>query len=413
MKIEKGLKPVTLLNVHLELEGTSKRKVGMLAKKDRELLFEYDHEFLQSGLELSPFCLPLKSGVTVGDPSVFQGLMGVFEDSLPDGWGRLLLDRRIAQAGLSPASFGPLDRLAFVGSHGMGALVYEPEIEQITPTVVDLNQVALEIQGVLNHTDIKELDRLLALGGSPQGARPKALVQLSSDGKIVLYGAQAIQPGFVPYLVKFRSKGDDEHTGTLEYVYARMAALAGIDLPETRLLGRKKNRPGYFAIRRFDRDGGNKLHNHTLSGLLQAPHTYPALSYRELLLATRKLTRSEKCVSEMFRRACFNVFAKNRDDHARNFSFLMDANGNWRPSPAYDLTYSSGPGGEHMMLVADEGRNPTTQHLKALAHEVGLKHPGPIIEEVRAAVSQFEALAIEEKLPKKLRDTVGRALFVQ
>ncbi len=403
-KLVKGLKSVTLLNVFLELEGTPKRKVGRLAKKDRE--------FLQSGLEISPFCLALAPGVKVGDSGIFQGLLGVFEDSLPDGWGRLLLDRRIAQAGLAPANFGPLDRLAFVGSHGMGALVYEPETEQEEPTVVDLDQIASAIQSVLDHTDLPELDRLLALGGSPQGARPKALVQLSADGKTILYGSKSIQNGFTAYLVKFRSKGDDEHIGTLEHIYARMAALAGIDVPETRLLRKSRKNPGYFAIRRFDREGSNKLHMHTLSGRLHAPHTYPALSYHELLLATHKLTRDETCVKEMFRRACFNVFAKNRDDHSRNFSFLMNAKGIWRPSPAYDLTYSSGPGGEHRMLLAGEGRNPTTQHLKSLAREVGLKHTAPIIEEVRAAVARFIKIADEAGLPKKLRDTVAGDLKV-
>ncbi|MGK5082700.1 HipA domain-containing protein [Bdellovibrionota bacterium FG-1] len=139
-------------------------------------------------------------------------------------------------------------------------------------------------------------------------------------------------------------------------------------------------------------------------------HTYPALGYRELLLVTRKLTRNEADVSEMFRRACFNVFSRNRDDHARNFAFLMNEKGIWHPSPAYDLTYSTGPGGEHMMLVAGEGRNPTRDHLKTLALEVGLKHSPQIIDEVRDAIGQFCKFADEAGLPKKPRDSVAKVL---
>ncbi len=404
------LKPVDRLNVYFEPTEGRRRRVGRLARRQREILFEYDAEFLVSKLEISPFKLPLRPGVVVGDPMLFSGLMGVFEDSLPDGWGRLLLDRRIAKEGLEPSALTPLDRLAWVGSRSMGALVYEPEFGVETPTMVDLAEIASETEAVLEDAEGPDLDRLIALGGSPQGARPKALVQLGPDGTTLLYGAREIRPGFTPYLVKFRAKEDDAHAGLLEHAYSKIACAAGVDVPETRMLGRTARHPGYFAARRFDRVEAEKLHLHTLCGLLHAPHTYPSIGYRQLLLVTRSLTRNEVAVAEMFRRACFNVLAHNRDDHTKNFAFRMDGEGAWRTAPAYDLTYSAGPGGEHSLLIGTEGRNPTTEHLEALAREVGLKHATAIIEEVRWAVDRFREFGDEVGLPKKVQDRIAKAL---
>jgi serine/threonine-protein kinase HipA len=213
--------------------------------------------------------------------------------------------------------------------------------------------------------------------------------------------------------VKFRAKDDDEHAGTLEHAYMQMAGAAGIDVPPTTMLGRTRKHRGYFAIRRFDRDGVRKLHMHTLAGLLHAPHIYPSTTYRELLLATRRLTRDEAAVSEMFRRACFNVFAHNRDDHTRNFAFLMNERGEWRPSPAYDLTFSPGPGGEHSMLVGREGANPTEKDLLELAKSVDLKRPRPVLDEVRLAVGRFARHADEAGLPSKVSDQIAKALGVE
>src|SRR5262249_39673922 len=154
-----------------------------------------------------------------------------------------------------------------------------------------------------------------------------------------------------------------------------------------------KRSPGFFAIERFDRDGAKRIHMHTLGGLFELPHGYPALDYLDLLKVTRDLTRDESAVAEMFRRACFNVLAHNRDDHSRNFAFLMDEAGTWRPSPAYDLTFADGPCGEHTLLVAGEGRAPGKEHLVALAEKAELRNGAKIIDEVRAAVSRFKRVA--------------------
>lgn len=400
---------VERLTIFYEPDEGKLVKVGRLARKAREILFEYDPAFIDRGLDLSPFKLPLRPGVVVGDPALWDGLMGVFEDSLPDGWGRLLIDRRAARAGLVSAALGPLDRLSLIGARAMGALVYQPEVELEPPTVVSLPEIAADVEAVLAGARGPDLDRLIALGGSPQGARPKALVQVG-DGGTVVYGDRRHRPGCTPYIVKFRAKDDDAHAGTLEHAYMRMAAAAGVDVPSTIMLGRTRKHAGYLAIRRFDRDGTTKVHMHTLSGLLHAPHTYPSTTYRDLLLATRRLTRDEAAVTEMFRRACFNVLAHNRDDHTRNFAFLMSERGEWRASPAYDLTYSDGPGGEHAMLVGREGANPTVDDLLELAKSADVRRPRPIIDQVRQAVARFARHADEAGVPAKVRRRIARAL---
>ena len=397
------------LAVFYEPEQGRRRQLGRLARKSRQILFQYDAGFLGAKLELSPFHLRLTPDVVVGQASVFDGLMGIFEDSLPDGWGRSLLDRRAAELGLSAASLTPLDRLAVVGARSMGALVYEPEIALDDPAIVKLAELAKQAELVMSDVRGADLERLIAVGGSPKGARPKVLIQLAPSGD-VHFGAKTIQPGFTAWLVKFPAREDDPHSASLEHAYFLMANAAGIDVPRTQLLGKTSRNPGYFAIERFDRDGTTRIHTHTLGGLLQLPHGYAALDYRDLLKVTRELTRNEAAVAEMFRRACFNVFAHNRDDHSRNFAFLMDEHGTWRPSPAYDLTFAEGPDGEHTMLVAGEGRAPGVEHLTALAAQLELKAATKIIAEVRAAVGRFRHFAEQAGVPARLRAQIARAL---
>jgi len=402
------LEHIERVAVFYEPEQDRRIKVGRLALERRNILFQYDPAFLGSRLELSPYHLRLTPDVIVG-PTVFDGLMGVFEDSLPDGWGRSLIDRRAAQLGISSASLTPLDRLTIVGARSMGALVYEPEIAIDDPAIVKLSELANEANLVMAEAGGADLERLIAVGGSPQGARPKVLIQLAPNGD-VHFGAKAIQPGFTAWLVKFPALQDGPHSASLEHAYFLMAKAAGLDVPRTQLIGKTTRRPGYFAIERFDRRGTTKVHTHTLGGLLQLPHGYPALDYGDLLKVTRDLTRNEAAVAQMFRRACFNVFAHNRDDHSRNFAFLMDEYGTWTPSPAYDLTFAQGPGGEHTMLIAGEGRTPGIEHLAALAARVEVRNSAKIIDEVRAAIRRFKRFADQAGVPARLRDKTAQAL---
>jgi serine/threonine-protein kinase HipA len=198
--------PVMHVSAFYEPVEGQRQLVGHLRRERRELLFEFDPGFLATGLQLSPFKLPLRAGVTRGDLSRFDGLMGLFDDSLPDGWGRLLIERRAQRLGLSRAHFGPLDRLSLVGRRGMGALVYEPDAGLPGATLVDLELVEREIAAARADRKRADLDQLFALGGAPHGARPKALVLLDGKGRVRPDGGA--RGGCTAWMVKFRSKGD-------------------------------------------------------------------------------------------------------------------------------------------------------------------------------------------------------------
>jgi serine/threonine-protein kinase HipA len=379
---------IKTLTIHLT------QKVGTLAIRDKKIYFEYDKDFLKTGIELSPYKLPLKAGLFRCDGDTFEGLWGLFADSLPDGWGRLLMDRHLMRLGVNPASLTPLDRLAYVGNHAMGALSYEPEqeIENTLDTVV-LDDLAENSARILEGSSDMMLDELLSLGGSSAGARPKVLVQISDDHKQIIHGRQALREGLEHWMVKFASSSDIEQIGAVEYAYALMAKVAGVEMPQTALLEGRRGR--YFAAKRFDRIGEKRVHMHSVAGLVHADFRFPTLDYDDLLSLTLHLTKHAKEVEKVFRLACLNLFVHNRDDHSKNFSFLMDEYGTWRLSPAYDLTFSFGPGGEHSTMYLGEGKNPTIEHLLKLGQKHGIKNGEMIINEVRAATADWKKFANE------------------
>ncbi len=343
--------------VYVYYQGALKKQLmGRLLLKNRQIFFEYDAAFIKRGLELSPFKLPLKAGVIESNNRTFEGLFGVFNDSLPDGWGRLLLDRKLMNAGLNPGTLSPLDRLCFVGTSGMGALSYEPENpSSISYITNDLDEIDSEIQATLNEND-SYVDDLLVLGGSSAGARPKVLLHI--DGK--------------DWLIKFRSHLDPKDISAIEYAYHLMAIDSGLIVPEAKLFPSKKGL-GFFGVKRFDRNADNRIHMHTIAGLLHADHREPFLDYESIMKATLYLTKDIRQCEIQFRNAVFNVLSHNRDDHSKNFSFLMDAQGNWTVSPAYDLTFSSGPVSEHSTMIMGEGKSPTKAHLLKLSNTCNIK----------------------------------------
>ena len=387
---------VDQIEVGLDLTGTV-QSVGRLALLDGRVYFEYDSAFLDSGLEISPFKLPMHPGVQTFDSLLFEGLPGVFNDSLPDSWGRLLLNRMTSLRGTSPREITPLDRLAHVGRGGPGALVYEPDSGDAAPGGdLDLDRLAAQTQDVLDGEAEEVLEELLTLNGSLGGARPKAMIGLDADRRVAIHGTNPLPEGFEPWLVKFPNRADGPGAGAIEYVYALMARDAGLDMSEVHLFPAQEG-AGYFATQRFDRRGGEHLHMHSACGLLHSDFRLPSLDYKDLVLLTMALTRDVREVEKMFRLAVFNVLAHNRDDHSRNFSFLMDAQGDWVLSPAYDLTCAPGPGGEQCTLVMGEGRNPGIDHLVRLGQEAELPRPriDEIIEQARAALSRWQERAGE------------------
>ena len=390
--------PIQRMRVILDIEDEP-RTLGQLAwrQEDRRAYFQYAADYLQAPLNLSPFHLPPKPDAQAAGPQPFEGLHGLFNDSLPDGWGRLLLDRRLQKHGIDHHALTPIDRLAAVGRHGMGALRYEPEFEK--PGGMDaeasLDWVAGEIAKVQTELAVADIDRLQSAQGGSAGARPKIMIGLSSDREsLVLDYGQPLPDGFEPWLVKFRSVYDPADIGAEEQAYALMAAAAGIDMSETRLLTTAGGNR-LFATRRFDRTPKGRLHVHTVSGLVNADHRLPSMDYNDILKITNMMTRDHTEVVRMFRRMVFNVFARNRDDHAKNHALMMDKTGRWTLSPAYDLTHSSGPGGEHSTTIANEGRNPGPAHMLEVAR--------------RASIAELEARSTVDHVRAVVRDWPGFA----
>jgi serine/threonine-protein kinase HipA len=401
-------KPTELLTVYLDARSL-RRKVGRLAIKDRQILFEYDAAFIASGIEISPIKLPLRSGVLISDTGIFDGLFGVFNDSLPDGWGRLLLDRTVEKHGINRRQLNPLDRLAYVGRHGMGALSYEPERGE--PTAHDeplaLDKLADESAIVLAGENEEVFEELLRLNGSSAGARPKIVAQVSADKKRIIHGQQKLQSGFTHWMIKFPSSQDVRDVGAIEYAYSLMARDAGVEMPETHLFRTKKYK--YFGTRRFDRDGDARIHMHSLGGLIHADHRNPSLDYDTLLRVTLGLTKNIQEAEKAYALACFNVLAHNRDDHAKNFSFLLNVSNEWIFAPAYDLVFSYGPGGEQSMLVMGEGENPSATELLALGKKHGLKNATDILSRVQKTVTNWSRYAeLADVSAKSAKEITGR-----
>jgi len=389
--------PVTEIKAGLNFGGDT-IPVGRLAVRDGIVYFEYDRSFLETGLEISPLRLPLEPGLQSFDRNLFEGLPGVFNDSLPDGWGRLLFDRSMRAQGILPEELTPLDRLAHVGHSGIGALVYQPDYTAHEDAArLELDRIAAQVQEVLDGTASDVLQELLALNGSSAGARPKALIGVDAARQNIVHGAAALPDGCTPWLVKFPNSTDGQDAGAIEYVYALMAKEAGIAMPETHLFPARNNNAGYFATQRFDRNGGKRLHVHTACGLLHSDFRTPSLDYEDLLALTGRLTGDIREVEKMFRLAVFNVMAHNRDDHAKNFSFLMNGNSEWSLSPAYDLTFSAGLNGEQSTMVAGEGKLPGLEHLRTVGASVKLdgKRIEDIIDRTRAALGRWEDHAAE------------------
>ena len=296
-----------------------------------------------------------------------------------------------------PANTTPLDRLAHVGVNGMGALVYEPALSSDdTRGDVHLDDLAVQVQEVLDGDADDVLQELLALNGSSAGARPKALIGVDKDRARICHGATTLPDPYGPWLVKFPNSQDGLDAGAIEYVFSLMAKEAGVAMANTHLFA-SKNGPGYFAVQRFDRDRRRRFHMHTACGLLHSDFRTPSMDYEDLMALTINLTLDVRELEKMFRLAVFNVLSYNRDDHSKNFSFLMDDTGQWRLSPAYDITFSAGPGGEQSTSVMGEGRAPTTEHLIKLGTDNGLDKNAvlQIADQTRASLSQWRNLAKE------------------
>ena len=345
----------------------NEKRIGTLALLNKSkidlLAFQYDDEWIKNGFSISPFSLPLENKVFIPKIDPFNGMFGVFSDSLPDGWGKLLVDRTLKKNNIDPFEITSLDRLAIVGNSGMGGLEYIPQYDfEIKSEIKDLDELALSCKKILNTEYSENLDELFLLGGSSGGARPKILTNINGED----------------WIIKFPSKFDNDNIGKQEYDYSLCAKKCGIFMPETKLFP-SKNCSGFFGVKRFDREKNSenkikKIHMVSVSGLLETSHRIPNLDYDILMKLTLKLTNDFEEVKKMYRLMCFNIFAHNRDDHSKNFSFLYnEVKRKWELSPAYDLTYSNSIGGEHATTIAGNGKNPTIKDILKVAENIGLK----------------------------------------
>jgi len=381
--------------VSLHIDG-QKFDVGELILSEQNIYFRYNSDFLQTGLNLSPIKLPFNGEITATDKEPFNGIFGVFNDSLPDGWGRLLLERTLISKGINIAQITPLDRLAYVGTNGMGALTYQPEIEtqsDISP-MLDLDSIANETNHILQGISSDIIEELFVLGGSSGGARPKIFIGYNPKTSELVHGMNNLPEGFQDWIIKFPSSSDNLEIAKIEYAYHKMAVNAGIEMSECKLFEGKSGQV-YFGTKRFDRIANNRLHVHTASGLMHDNFRASTMDYGHLMDCAFRLEKHVKAYEKVLRLAAFNVFAHNRDDHSKNFSFLMDVKGKWTFAPAYDLTFSYSSYGFHSTMIAGESENPGKKHLMKLAHHFGLKNGEMVIQDVQSAIKEWVSIAKE------------------
>lgn len=325
---------------------------SLILTNENEVYFEYDENWIKTGFSISPFSLPLKKELFKVTKPYFDGLFGVFADSLPDAWGRLVFDRYLKKNNLSQKDI--LERLTYVGDSGMGALEYYPSKSQNSIIYeYDLDEIQKDCNKLLNELEIEDINKMYSMSGSLGGARPKILLSIDNE----------------EYLVKFQSKYDEKDACIWEYNYMNYASKCGINIPKIKLLKGK-----YFAIKRFDRSNKKKIHTITVAALLESDFRAPAVDYLDLLKLTMILTKNKDDIIQMYRRMIFNVLFENLDDHIKNFSFYYDeSDKKYRLAPAYDLTKSNTYYGEHTTSVNGKGKDITKEDMIKVGKEIGLK----------------------------------------
>lgn len=369
-------------------------ELGELVSNDRNIYFKYYTDFISKGIEISPLKLKLNTVINKAEAMPFNGLFGVFADSLPDGWGTLLLDRTLTAKGIDVSDITMLDRLAFVGSNGAGALIYKPEIndEKSKKFEFELDGIAKAANQIITGTATEILDELYILGGSSGGARPKILVGYNAQTEHIIGTEKNLPSGYEHWLIKFPSSADRPDIANIEYAYYKMALDAGIEMSESKLFKGKSGQV-YFGTKRFDRIGNNRLHMHSAAGIMHDNFRLSNLDYGNIMDCAFRLERDVRAYEKILRLAAFNIFAHNRDDHSKNISFLMDENGKWKIAPAYDLTFSSSSHGMHSSMVSGESANPTKQHLLELANYFKIKNASNIIDQVQEVIYNWKVYA--------------------
>ena len=398
--------------------------------EDREIgEFEFENAFLKQGLEIAPLAMPLRSGIfsfPLLKRETFHGLPGLLADALPDRFGNRIIDVWLAQQGRSAKDFTPLERLCYLGSRAMGALEFKPAIgprnrQSIPIEIAELSRLAADI--LRHRTDwtanlkgnrAEVLKTIIRVGTSAGGNRAKAVIAWNPKTEEVRSGQVPAPPGFESWILKFdgvhdAALGDPRGYGRVEYVYYRMAVMAGIEMTPCRLL--KEGPRAHFMTRRFDRDESGKIHVQSLCAM--AHYDFNAAgqySYEQALQVIQKLDLGFPATEEFFRRMVFNVLARNQDDHTRNIAFLMDRRGRWRLSPAFDVIWAYNPSGDwtsrHQMSINGKRDAFGKKDLLAVAGQFGIRNAAAIMAQAAEAVAAWPRLANEEEVPPELRAAV-------
>ncbi|RMP67886.1 hypothetical protein ALQ18_02875 [Pseudomonas marginalis pv. marginalis] len=399
--------------------------------------FEFSPEFVATGLEISPIHMPARADYTYAfsnlNRQTYNALPAIFADSLPDDFGNALIDAWLAQQGRDKLAFTPVDRLLYQGNRGMGALEYRPamkteaneaesiEIEALVQLAGEVlaGRESLEDRLTSNDPTVDDaaLQRLIQVGTSAGGARAKAIIAINDQGH-VRSGQVTAPQGYSYWLLKFDVAkntdvlADSQGFGRIEYAYHLMARQALVVMTECRLL--EEGGRAHFMTRRFDRtDEGEKIHTATLCALDHADYKKPGeYSYAEALSVFRVLKLGRREAEQFFRRMVFNVIARNQDDHTKNISFLLDTDGTWYLSPAYDVTWSYMPGNfwvdSHQMSINGKRDNFVLDDLLSVGRQIkGLK-ARQIIREVHEAVAQWPVIAAAAGVSSAMIDAIAK-----
>lgn len=404
----------------------------------RTASFEYEPAFLKSGIEISPFRLPLQRGSNrifsfpeLKDSSTFKGLPGLLADTLPDSYGSALIDAWLAKNGRPSGSMNPVEQLLYIGKRGVGALEFEPayfdkpdtatrlEVESLVAIAGEILSERTKFSKTLSEKKESVINDIFKIGTSAGGARAKALIAYNSKTGEVRSGQAAAPNGFSHWLLKFdgvtdRQSGISTGYGRVEYAYYLMAVDAGIVMMESRLL--EENGRAHFITRRFDRYGGKKkVFYQSFCGLMHYDfRDITSYSYEQLFETMRMLRLPYAAAEQMFRRMVFNVIARNCDDHTKNFAFILPEGGKWQLAPAYDLCYSYRPDSpwvsRHCLSINGKRTEITREDILILAGSMNIKKPERIIEQIAAVVHNWKSYAATAGVKPVLTKLVQRNL---
>lgn len=394
--------------------------------------FQYDPTWAQKGIELAPRMMPVRDPqaflFTNLDEATFHRLPGMLADAMPDHFGNALINAYMAQRGLAPESVSTLERLAYMGKRGMGALEFQPVLGSRRDKDEALDMQALveaarqTVRGALSNDQQAKsaLADLIRVGTSAGGALAKAVIAWNPGTQEIRSGQFEVGPGFEHWLLKLdgiedEALGSSKGYGRIEYAYHLMARAAGLEMSDCRLL--EENGRAHFMTRRFDRDGNLKHHIQTLCAMEHLDFKQARVhAYEQAFACIHRLGMGPDGVDQMFLRMAFNVMARNCDDHTKNLSFLLKQGGAWTLAPAYDVAFAYKPGSpwvsQHQMSVNRKFDGITREDFQTVADRFGVRRPDTLLGNVLAAVKAFDEFAIQAKVPQKTMAAILRQLVL-